>query len=115
MPDNELRREMALRYRERTKLGGVFVIRNAAAGRALLDASTDLSGSRNRFDFAQQTGTCVYLKLQKDWERQGGRGFAFEVLEELEKGEAQTDAEFAADVKALKELWLEKLAGEPLY
>ncbi|MCL1846864.1 MAG: GIY-YIG nuclease family protein [Coriobacteriia bacterium] len=115
MAGSESRREMAQQYRDRKKLGGVFLIRNTVAAKALLDASTNLSGSMNRFAFAQETGTCVYLKMQKDWEEQGGVGFAFEILEELEKGETQTDAEFAADIKALKELWLEKLTGEALY
>lgn len=111
----ESRKEMAQQYRDRKQIGGVFLVRNTVNGKALLDASTDLPGSKNRFTFAQDTGTCVYLRMQKDWKEQCGKGFAFEVLEELEKGETQTNAEFATDIKALKELWSEKLANEALY
>lgn len=115
MKQTETRREKKTQYKERKKTGGVFVIRNTAAGKALLLAAADLQGSRNRFEFAQKTGSCVDLKLQKDWAEQGGNAFAFEVLEELEKGETQTDAEFSKDIALLKEIWQEKLAGERLY
>jgi hypothetical protein len=53
------------------------------------------------------------MKFQKEWS--GNPPFAFEVLEEIEKGETQTDIEFQADLSALKELWLEKLADTELY
>lgn len=112
MKATQARRELKSQYKERKKTGGVFVIRNMATGRALLLAAADLQGSKNRFEFAQKTGSCIDLKLQKDWAEQGGGAFAFEVLEELEKGETQTDAEFREDIAVLKEIWQEKLAGE---
>ncbi len=55
------------------------------------------------------------MKLQSDWYKQGAKAFVLEVLEELEKNEAQTNAEFAADIKCLKELWAEKLSDKELY
>jgi hypothetical protein len=85
------------------------------SGKALLDSTVDLQGVRNRFEFAQKTGSCVYIKLQADWAAQGGNMFALETLEELEQGEGQTDADFKADIALLKEMWLEKLSGEELY
>jgi len=115
MSSNDKRKELKEQYKGQKVLGGVYGIRNTVNGKLLFGATTDLQGRKNRFDFAQSTGTCIDLKLQKDWERQGGEGFAFEVLEDLEKGEAQTDAEFKADIELLKEIWLEKLAGQDLY
>jgi hypothetical protein len=93
----------------------VFVIRNTLTDKLLLDATADLQGSKNRFAFAQQTGSCTDLKLQGDWAKQGASAFALEVLEELAKSETQTDAEFAADIKCLKEMWAEKLANKDFY
>jgi hypothetical protein len=112
---SDRRKELKAQYKERKVIGGVFVIRNTATGKLFLDATTDLQGSKNRFAFAKQTGSCTDLKLQSDWAKQGASAFALEVLEELEKGDAQTNAEFAADVKTLKELWAEKLAAKEFY
>jgi hypothetical protein len=115
LKNHAARKELLENYKGRKKLGGIYIIKNTQNNKLLLDASTDLQGSKNRFEFAQKTGSCIDLKLQKDWDKQSGVGFVFEVLDELEKGEAQTDAEFSADIKLLKEIWLEKLAGETLY
>jgi hypothetical protein len=100
-------------YANRTVTGGVFAVKNTETGKMLVDATADMQGSRNRFAFMKKTGSCYHLKLQKEWS--GNPPFAFEVLEEIEKGETQTDAEFKADLSALKDLWLEKLAGVELY
>lgn len=115
MKENKSNKELKMQYKERKVIGGVFIIRNALKHKSLLDATTDLHGSRNRFEFSQKTGSCFNLKLQKDWTGQGGGEFVFEVLEELEKGETQSDAEFKTDIEQLKEIWLEKLEGESLY
>ena len=112
---NPSRKELTRQYKERTKLGGVYLIRNTLSGKALFDSTADLQGSRNRFEFARKTGSCIDLKLQTDWAAQGGDAFVFETLEELKQGEGQTDAGFKADIALLKEMWLEKLSGEELY
>ena len=109
------RKELQAQYKEREVTGGVYVIRNLADNRLLVDATTDLQGIKNRFAFSQKTGSCVYLKLQKDWAVSGGGGFALEVLEELNKGETQTQAEFKADIDILRDMWLDKLSGESFY
>ena len=115
MKNNDEKKELRMRYEERKRVGGVFVIRNTLKDKLLLDATTDVQRSRNRFEFTQKTGSCADLPLQKDWTEQAGRGFVFELLEDLEKGETQTEAEFGADIKLLKELWLQKLAGKDFY
>lgn len=109
------RKELKAQYGDREIVGGVFIIKNTFTGQSLLDASTDIRSSRNRFEFAQKTGSCVYLKLQKDWEEQGGDSFGFEVLELLEKSENQTQAEFKTDIALLKDMWSEKLDSADLY
>ncbi len=42
------------------------------------------------------------------WKESGASGFSFEVIEEIERNETQTDREFSDDVNTLLELWLEK-------
>ncbi len=115
MNDKQSRKEMNDQYKQRQVIGGVFLFRNTSNGKILIDASVDLKGSMNRFAFAQSTGSCINFKLQKDWLAMGAKVFSFEVLEELEKGEDQTDLEFKSDIKTLKELWQEKLSQESSY
>lgn len=115
MKDSKTKKELQALYKEREIVGGVYVIKNTLNNKLLLEADTDLQGSKNRFEFAQKTGSCVDMKLQKDWAAQGCGQFVFEVLEELKKSETQTAADFKADVALLKEIWLEKLSGENLY
>lgn len=109
------KKELATQYKEREVTGGIFAIRNTATGRILLDSTADLQGSENRFLFSQKTGFCIHMKLQQDWATYGAGGFTFVVLEPLKKGNAQTDAEFKADLSVLKELWLERLCDENRY
>lgn len=111
----EKRKELQAQYKERKIIGGVYVIRNTKTNRLLLEADTDLQGSKNRFAFAQATDSCVFMKLQADWKQFGSAAFAFEVLEELEKGETQSMAAFQADMGVLKEMWREKLTDKELY
>ena len=116
MPDrNNTKKELIAQYKEREIIGGVFVIRNTLTDRILLSATTDLHGSRNRFAFAQQTGSCIDMKLQGDWKKQGAGQFVFEVLEDLKKGDTQTAKEFGADIEVLKGMWLENLSGRDFY
>ena len=110
--DKKTKKEMQAQYREREIIGGVYIIRNTSKNKLFLDADTDINGSKNRFEFAVKTGSCVHPKLQNDWV--GGQ-FVFEVLEELKKGEAQSLTEFKEDIDLMKQIWLEKLSGENLY
>jgi len=103
------------RYRERKVTGGVFAVRNVRSGKILLESSTDLKGSKNRFDFSKSTGSCVFTKLNKDWASDGSEAFVFEILEELDMGEAQTSQEFKSDVELLKEIWIENLSDKEFY
>jgi hypothetical protein len=115
MKDNKTKKELQAQYKERKVTGGVYAVRNTRSNKLLLEASTDLQGSKNRFDFAKVTGSCVHTKLNADWMEQGSGDFVYEVLEELEKGETQTAEEFKADVDLLREMWLEKLPDRELY
>ena len=96
-------------YRGRTVVGGVFCIRCGATGERWLHATDDLRGSRNRFSFSVATELCPEPAMADSWKVHGPASFTFEVLEELEKKESQTDREFAGEIEVLLELWREKL------
>ena len=113
--DKPTKKEMQAQYKEREIVGGVYAVKNTAKNKLLIDAATDLSGAKNRFDFSMNTGSCVHPKLQNDWKEQNGKQFVFEVLEELKKGDTQSPAAFKADMEVLKQMWLEKSSGEELY
>lgn len=106
------RKEIIRKYKERSVTGGVFKITNTKNGRFLLASDIDLRGSRNRFDFSVSTGSCVYMKLQEDWDKFGAKAFVFEVLDELEKEPEQGIKAFTEDLKLLEEMWRERLSGD---
>ena len=113
--DNTRKKELQSQYTQREVIGGVYIVKNTRNNKILLDSSTDINGSKNRFEFAQKTGSCVNPKLQKDWAVYGHDQFVLEVLDELKKGETQTQEEFRTDISLLKEIWHEKLSNEDLY
>ena len=115
MDNNKTKREMKLRSKTQRAAGGVYAVKNTVNDKWLVEETVNMTGSKNRFDFALKTGSCVIVKIQGDWDRQNGKGFEFEILEEIEKIETQTDVEFKEDIKLLKEIWLEKLSGQELY
>lgn len=112
MAKTERQKALLSAWRERTVVGGVCAIRCTETNRVLLSAVADPSGLRNRFQFSAATGSCTFLPLSADWNRYGAGSFTFTVLEELEKGADQTDAQFRADLEALAALWRERLATE---
>ena len=110
MSDKETKKKLQAQYSEREIVGGVYAIKNMVTDARFICASTDMQGSKNRFEFAQKTKSCVEMKLQKEWAQYGGDKFCFEVLEELKKDETQTAVQFKAEVELLKEMWTEKQA-----
>ena len=66
--------------------------------------TTDIQGSRNRFEFAQNVNSCVHPRLQDDWDKLGGRAFRFDEFETLEKKPEQNDSDFLHDIEALFEI-----------
>lgn len=115
LESNKTKKELQAEYKEREIVGGVYIIRNTFKNKVLLESTTDLQGIKNRFEFSKKVGSCVNMKLQKDWLEQDSSQFVLEVLEELEMVKTQTPKEFKADTDLLKEIWLEKLLNEDLY
>lgn len=108
----ENRKELIRQYKERKVVGCVFVVRNTQNGRYYLNYSDVAPAAKNTFDMSVQTGGDYKPCMRNDWRQYGAQSFIFEVLEELEKKDTQSSAEFTADLKTLTDLWAEKL-GEP--
>lgn len=110
-----MKKNASASFAARKKTGGICAVRSTVTGKSLVTAVPDIRGFQNRFSFSQATGSCVQPKLEKDWNEYGAGSFVLEVLETLEKKPDQTDREFAEDIAALKDLWLEKLDPSTLY
>ena len=106
-----VRKELKNKYKSRVEIGGIFAIKNTVLNKWYVDKTTDLAAAKNRFDFMGDS----YIKIANDFKAQNGAGFVFETLEELQKGETQSDREFQDDLSLLKTMWLEKLTGQELY
>jgi hypothetical protein len=111
----EDKKKLLERYKNRVLTGGIIAIKNSVNGRVLLEATLDIEGRQNRFNFVKSTGMPAELNIRNDWEKYGSGVFSFEVLEKLTKKDGQTKEEFAKDIEVLKELWLEKYRKEELY
>ena len=98
------RRELSKAYKQQRQVGGVYTVTNTATGRYLIGHALNLASVRNRFDFARSTGSPFDYKLREDWSRLGADSFRLDVLEELEQGPDQTEAEFREDLATLEQM-----------
>lgn len=109
------RKDLARAYKERKLHGGVYTITNTVNGKYLLGHAANLASVRNHFQFAVKTGSALHPKLREDWGELGGQAFALNVLEELEQGPEQSQAEFLEDLKTLEQLWRANLDAAKAY
>ncbi|NCB51715.1 MAG: GIY-YIG nuclease family protein [Clostridia bacterium] len=102
------RKELKNSYKEKPEIGGVYIIKCAGNDRVWLKSARDLQGKINRFNFSVSTGLCPESDMRAEWEKYGPQAFSISVLEELKKGETQTDREFEDDIVTLLQIQLEK-------
>jgi hypothetical protein len=110
--DAARKKELKDAYKSRQVVGGICSIRCSGNQNVRIQATADIEGSRNRFDFAVLTGTCPDPSMRGDWLRYGSKSFTFTVLEEIRKRDSQTDEEFSRDIETLHDIWLDKIARE---
>ena len=106
--DSQKRKELANAYKNREVIGGIYCVECSGNKRRWLKSTRDMQGSKNRFMQAVKLKTCPEPSMMREFGQFGIESFSFTSLEELKKKETQTSEEFAADIKALYELWLEK-------
>ncbi len=109
------RKALLRAFKEAPETGGVYAIVNTVTGKRLVLSTVTLSKAQNALDFAKATGSCVNPTVADDWERHGPGAFECEILERLDRKAEQTAAEFAEDVKALAELWKERIPPDSRY
>ena len=88
---------------------GVYQVRNSVNGKVFVGVSVDLPSMLNRQQAQLRMGGHPNRELQKDWAKFGPEAFEFEILDTLTPPE---DVNYAPkdDLKALEELWLDKLS-----
>lgn len=102
------KKELKEKYKNRVVIGGVYCFKCNITNQTWLRATTDMKGMKNRFVFSVSANSCPDAYLIEAWKQHGAASFSFEMLEEIEKKETQTDSEFLEDVNILLELWKEK-------
>jgi len=108
------RKELKRLYKSRPAIGGVYCISCNGNGRAWIDATKNMTAQLNSFRFSTSNGMCPNPELRAEWLEYGNESFTFTVLEELEKNETQTDAQFSNDIAVLLKMWQEKQVQRPL-
>lgn len=103
-------RKVLLReYKESRRPMGVYRVLNRANGKVLVGSSVNVPAMLNRHRAQLKLGTHQNRALQADWQEFGVDAFEFEVLDILEPSD-QLDYDPADDLRALEEMWLEKLS-----
>ena len=95
---------------------GVYQVRNTVNGKLLIGVSVDLPSMLNRQQSQLRMGGHPNKELQKDWVEFGPDAFEFQILDTLTPPD-RPDYDPKGDLKALEELWLDKLTpfGEQGY
>ncbi len=96
-------------YKETPRPAGVYRIRNTVNGRTLVGSSVNLPAILNRHRSELRAGGHRNRELQKEWTEFGPDAFEFEVLDTLAEPDGP-DYDPSADLRALEELWLDKLS-----
>ena len=117
MSETDRRRELRTTYERRVTEAGVYALRNTLSGRLLIGSSADLGSVRNRFEFAQATGSVSALdgRLAGEARAVGVAAFALDILDRLSVEPDATADQLAADLAELEALWRAKLADQPQY
>lgn len=106
--DKQSRKELKEQYKNRTRIGGVYCIKCNVNGEQWIRTTMDIQGSKNRFSFSLSMDSYPEQCMETAWKKYGKSAFSFEVLEELQMSETQTEQEFLADINTLLEIWNEK-------
>jgi group I intron endonuclease len=102
------RKKLKREYKDTIQPMGIYSISNLRNGKILIGSALDLKGKLNSIKFQLEMGSYINKELQKDFNLFGQNNFSFEILDYLEPKEDQGH-NYAAELKVLEEIWLEKL------
>lgn len=86
---------------------GVFLIRNAANNKVLIEGSVNLDAILKRHQFELKSGVHKNEALQKDWNELGADHFQFEILSEIQQDDANK-TDYKKEVKQLESMFIEE-------
>jgi len=110
--DSAQKKDLREQYRQMKPAMGVFAVRNIRSNRCFLEASADIPSMFNRIRFQLDMGMHPNRALQQDWKEQGADAFTFETIDRLEYSNDAAKTDYREDLKTLKSLWRDRLAGE---
>lgn len=110
--DADKRKQLINDYKCKLNIGAVYALECKGNNRRWIKSTTDIQGIKNRFQFSMSMKGCPDPATRAECEKYGWDSITLVVLEELEMKEGQTDKEFADDIKALKEMWIDKLSTD---
>ena len=103
------KKELKKKYKQTMRPMGVYQIKNLVNGKIFIGSSSDIPGKINSQKFQLSLGSHMNQELQNDYKLFGSDNFAFEILDYLEPKE-DINYDYTDDLKALKEMWIEKLS-----
>ena len=105
------KRQITKDYKLQRQPAGIFAVHNIADNKMFIGTSKDLPAVLRRFDFTLKMGSFPFDGLIEDYKRVGEKNFEVKVLDELEIKD-ETEQEIDKELKALEEMWIEKLRNE---
>lgn len=111
---NISKKELKEQYKNRAVMGGIYCIKCNGNSRMWIKSTKNMTGQKNRLEFSISTNSCPEPDMLAEWNQYGAKSFSFVVLEEMKKGETQTEREFSNDIDLLLEMWIEKQQQEDL-
>jgi hypothetical protein len=102
------KKELKEQYKNREIIGGVYRIKCNGNGRTWIKSTKNMAGQKNRIEFSISTNSCPEPDMSVEWEQYGAKAFSFVILEEIKRGETQTEHEFTNDINLLCDIWIEK-------
>lgn len=103
------RKDAIKEYKKTIQPMGIVQVRNIRNNRVYLTASANTPGTMNSIRFQLKMGTFLPSPaLARDWKEMGEESFVIEVLDELKPVE-DPGHDYRDDLKALEEMWREKL------
>lgn len=105
--DHATRREMIRRARDAFPPMGIYIVRDKETGRVLVASSRDVHAAINRAQFELRLRSHANKALQAAWNQGGPGRFDFEIIDLLKERD-DPDFDYAAELRALEQLYREE-------
>jgi hypothetical protein len=105
-------KELKQKYKQMKPDMGVYIIRNAADKKCLVESAKDLKSAMNSAKFKLDSAMHPNRELQKAWTECGGAGFTIEALDHLDYAKDGIEKDYTDDLAELWKIWMDKLASE---